>query len=267
MPSPAPTLDPSEGRRLYGQDPDAYQAGRPQYPDRVYEVLVDRCGLSDGSRVVEIGPGTGLVTARLLVAGATVTAVEANAAMAEYLAERLAGPDLDIVQATFEEAPLVEGGFDLAVAATSFHWVDQRAGAQKLRRVLVGGGWAAIWWMLFEDPVEPDEFSVAAEKVVTFSPGTMAGSGRLPFQIDEVARRSYLADAGFVDVQSELIRSTVVMDASQIRALYATMAIILRRPAGEQMALLDAIEELVGEEFGGRVERKFVTGLYTARNP
>ena len=55
-----------EGRRLFGLDPAGYRAGRPDYPGAIYETLVQRCGLGPTARVLEIGPGTGLVTRHLL---------------------------------------------------------------------------------------------------------------------------------------------------------------------------------------------------------
>ena len=84
QPGPAFPPDRGEGRRLYGADPEGYAEGRPGYPERVYDLLAES-GLRRGGRVVEIGPGTGLVTRRLLAAGAQVTAVEASPAMAGYL--------------------------------------------------------------------------------------------------------------------------------------------------------------------------------------
>lgn len=260
-------LNPSEGRNLYGQDPAAYDVGRPEYPERVWEVLETRCNLRAGSRVVEIGPGTGLVTRRLLSMGAEVTGVEPNAAMAAYLQQTVDHNGLGVVIAPFEDAHLAENAFDLAVAATSIHWVDQRVGTEKLRRVVRPGGWVSIWWMLFEDPTRPDEFTKEAAILLGGSASSILEPDRAPFQLDEIARRADLQRAGFVDIDSELIHSEVDMDAARVRALYATMAIILRRPAREQTRVLDALEELVREEYRGRVKRSFVTALYTARNP
>jgi SAM-dependent methyltransferase len=258
-------LDPSEGRRLYGQDPAAYDAGRPEYPERVWKVLAQRCHLAVGSRVVEIGPGSGLVTRRLLSTGVNVTAVEPNASMAAYLQRTLDTNRAKVVNAPFEDAKLPENGFDLAIAATSFHWLDQQTAAAKLRQVVRPDGWIAIWWMLFEDPTGPDDFAEEAASVLGAS-GTVAPD-RPPFQIDEIARRADLRKAGFTDVESELIRSGLDMDAAQVRALYATMAIVLRRPQDEQVKVLDALEALVHRNHGGRVQRTFLTALYTARNP
>ena len=60
----APSLSSlrQEARTIYGSDAQGYDAGRPDYPAEVYEILTSRCGLRAGASVVEIGPGTGLVT-------------------------------------------------------------------------------------------------------------------------------------------------------------------------------------------------------------
>ena len=39
------TLDRSEGRRVFGKDAEGYHRARPGHPDRVYEILEERCGL------------------------------------------------------------------------------------------------------------------------------------------------------------------------------------------------------------------------------
>ena len=99
------TFDRSEGRRVFGLDPASYDAGRPGHPDQVYEVLVDRCGLAAGSRVLEVGPGTGQVTFRLLALGAGVVAVEPDPELAAFVRERAAG-GVELVSSPLEEADL-----------------------------------------------------------------------------------------------------------------------------------------------------------------
>jgi 16S rRNA (adenine1518-N6/adenine1519-N6)-dimethyltransferase len=55
------------------------------------DAIVDAAELSAGDRVVEIGPGLGVLTRRLLAAGASVLAVELDARLAEYLRRELYG--------------------------------------------------------------------------------------------------------------------------------------------------------------------------------
>jgi SAM-dependent methyltransferase len=258
-----------EGRQLFGLDPDLYDEGRPDYPSFVYDELGDRCGMARGSRVLEIGPGTGIVTRHLLAAGAQVVAVEPDPSLAAYLKKTLVSDDLNIVSASFEDAEIEVGIFDLAVAATSFHWVDQEAGLRKLGQVIRPGGWIALWWTLFRDPSRPDPFGAAVEEVLgPATRGAFDEPGRPPFQLDyEHRKRDLVRWAAVEDVTSTLVPWTHLLTAAQARALYASMATVIRRPASEQQELLDEVERLATETFGGRVERRFVTALYLGRRP
>ena len=123
-----------------------------------------------------------------------------------------------------------------------------------------------MWWMLFEDLSAPDEFDRAVRALLGASPSG-AEPGRPPFQLDERARLGELRHAGFVQATSETLRSQQRLDPAQVVALYATMAILLRRPEDQQARLLDTLEGIVANQFGGEVTRTFVTALYTARNP
>ena len=57
------------------------------------DAIVAAAELEAGDNVVEIGPGLGVLTRRLLAAGASVTAVEVDPRLAEYLRRELYGVD------------------------------------------------------------------------------------------------------------------------------------------------------------------------------
>jgi SAM-dependent methyltransferase len=262
-------LQRDEGRRLFGLDPITYRMGRPDYPDAVYETLVRRCGLGPNTRVLEVGPGTGLATQHLLRAGAHVTAIEPDESLASYLHDTAASSELDIVHSTFEEADVARAHFDLAVAATSFHWMDQETALAKLGLALKPRGWAALWWTLFRDPQQTDEFSRAVEQVLgPTSRGAFDEPDRPPFQLDESHRRRDLRRwAGLEDVTSEVTTWDHELTPPQARALYASMATVIRRAPDEQERILSAVERIATETTGGLVRRRFVTALYTGRRP
>ncbi|MBA3895486.1 MAG: class I SAM-dependent methyltransferase [Gemmatimonadales bacterium] len=254
----------AEARRVYGLDPVGYETGRPDYPARVLDVLTQR-GLRPGSSVLEIGPGTGRVTRRLIDAGASVIAVEPDPALADLLRRELPADRLEVMTGTFEDAALPEDRFDLVIAAMAFHWVDQRIGLPRLSRVLRPGGWAAIWWTLFRDPSRPDPFADATTEVLGPPPGPVSG---IPFELDVDAWSDSLAGpAGLIDVGSETIRWTARFDPISLRALYGSMISVRRRPEAYQRVLLDEIEHIATQDFGGEVERPFVTAIYTGRRP
>ena len=57
------------------------------------DAIVEAAELRPGDRVVEVGPGLGVLTRRLLAAGASVLAVELDPRLAEYLRRELHGLD------------------------------------------------------------------------------------------------------------------------------------------------------------------------------
>jgi SAM-dependent methyltransferase len=264
---PPEVLQRDEGRRLFGRDASVYEAGRPQYPEAVYEILEQRCGLTSGCRVLEIGPGTGLVTRRLLEAGASVVAIEPDPGLASHLLTALTDRPVEVVESPLESATVEEGAFDLAVAATSFHWVDQEVGLRTLHDALRPGGSVALWWTLYRDPWATDEFTRAVEGILgPNTRGAFDEPGRPPFQVDVEHRLRDLRSWGpFEHLEATIMETTTVLRAQQARALYRSMATVLRRDPEEQAVILDSIQRLVESTFSGAVERRFVTALYTGR--
>lgn len=75
----------------------------------VLERIVAEAGVQPGERVVEVGPGLGILTAALLAAGAQVTAVELDSRLAEHLRARFAGlDDLRLVEGDFLDLELAD---------------------------------------------------------------------------------------------------------------------------------------------------------------
>lgn len=65
----------------------------------ILDILIDAADIRDGDRVLEVGPGFGVVTAALLARGAYVTAVEKDHRLFEVLQTTLgAEPRLDLIE-------------------------------------------------------------------------------------------------------------------------------------------------------------------------
>lgn len=96
---------------------------------RLRQAVVDALALGPGDRVLELGCGTGQVTARLVSAGATVTAVDALPDMLD--AARRRAPTAHLIQGDAFEVE-VGGDYDAIVLAFVLH----NFGAPDRRRLL-----------------------------------------------------------------------------------------------------------------------------------
>ena len=262
----------SEGRSLFGLDGAGYDSARPPYPDEIYEILQDRCDLTTGTSTLEIGAGSGQATRELVARGSDpVVAIEPDNALAECIPESLgnARGRVQVIVASLEEADLPSNRFDLAAAATSFHWVEPEIGHRKVHDALVPGGAWAMWWNVFGDPERDDAFHDATDHLMAplnRSPSN-AHEGRLPFALDVDRRTAELATAGFTEIEHTAIRWSLFLNSVQVRALYGTFSSVNVLPADDRERLLDAIAEIALTQFSNRVERNLVSGIYTSRKP
>lgn len=76
-----------------------------------------------GDDVLEVGPGPGMTTDLLRPEVAKLTAVELDAGLAAALEERLAGTNVEVVNADATDMPFDDGRFTGAVSFTMLHHV------------------------------------------------------------------------------------------------------------------------------------------------
>ncbi len=261
-----PADERPDARTVFGLDAAAYAAGRPGYPAAVFDLLSERCGLGRGTATFEIGPGTGQATTELLRRGASpLVAVEPDPSLADWLiAQRRADmADLTVVRDAFEDAELPHGAFDIGVAATSFHWLDQPTALRKVGSLLRPGGWWAMWANIHGDALGDDPFHNATRHLLD---GPDAPEPDLPFALETDRRLADLRETGAFDrLDYELLRWTHSLDAAGIAALYRTFSPMIRRPAAERDELIRNLVRVVEDEFGGVVHRSMLTPIYVAR--
>ncbi|MEV4158764.1 class I SAM-dependent methyltransferase [Nonomuraea dietziae] len=147
--------------RVFDRVADAYDAGRPGYPDELFRALSEVSGVPlAGATVVDVGAGTGISSRALRARGARVVAVDLGREMLARLVARArpartaqppeearAGSDgLAAVQGDGNALPIRDGGADLVTYAQSWHWLDPVASVAEARRALREGGAIAAWW-------------------------------------------------------------------------------------------------------------------------
>lgn len=134
--------DREQLRETFGSVAELYDRARPTYPAVVFDDLVELAALEPGSRVLEIGPGTGKATAELVDRGYAVTGVELSADLAEVARRNV--PEAEIAVANFESWEPREADFDAVVAFAAFHWIAPHLQYAKPARLLRPGGALAV---------------------------------------------------------------------------------------------------------------------------
>ena len=123
---------------------EAYDRGRPSYPQEAVDLIVAELGIHAGSTVVDLAAGTGKFTALLVQAGAKVVAVEPVAEMRTTLARTV--PGVEVCDGTAEDVPRPDGFARAVTAAQAFHWFDADKALTEIARVLEPGGGLAFLW-------------------------------------------------------------------------------------------------------------------------
>ena len=271
---PSNEFEDKQRRSLFGSSAVAYSDGRPGYPGEVFEYLSSSCGLGRGCRVLEIGPGTGQATGPLLDAGADVVAVEVGVDLSQLLESTYEDRQLELIVGEFESVELPSDPFDLVVAATSFHWVPPGAGLARVASMLRPGGFVALWWSHFGDSDREDPFREAvqplllrhAPQLAEGSERGGAGVGAHPYALDfETRTHEFDASGAFGPLEQFVIPWTATLTSVELRQFFNSFSNWMSLEDVVRNRLLDDIEEMVADDFGGVVQRPYLTAIYSAQ--
>jgi len=143
-----PIADKATRAASFGQVADIYQRGRPGYPPAAIAWTLGPEPLD----VLDLGAGTGKLTAALLAAGHRVTALEPLPEMRAILTETL--PAATAIDGRAEDLPFADDSFDAVVAGAAFHWFDREPTLDEIARVLRPPGVLALFGNRFDTSVD-----------------------------------------------------------------------------------------------------------------
>jgi SAM-dependent methyltransferase len=129
-----------------------YAEHRPDYPVDAVRWCVAPAGRDVGAlRALDLGAGTGILTALLAELGADVTAVEPDPSMLGELRRQL--PSARALPGSAEQIPLPDASVDAVLCGQAMHWFDLSRALPEIARVLVPGGVLGALWNSDDDRV------------------------------------------------------------------------------------------------------------------
>ncbi len=272
-----------DDRRRYAVSFDGvareYARERPSYPDALVDAAC--AGLAAGDRVLEIGCGTGKLTAALLARGLAVHAIDPAPNMVALAREHAPGAEFEV--ARFEDAVL--GAYAAVFSASAFHWLDPRRSWRKAAAALKPGGPLALLQYISVR----EEATAAGEEMLTAAlheiAPEIAAEFSAPRALDELRRGvderrenvseawSYLghyplavpeAAALFGDVRFVAVPVARRRTASELNALLRTTSVHARL-GPERSAALEAANRRIVDSLGGTLRSTELFVLLTAK--
>jgi ubiquinone/menaquinone biosynthesis C-methylase UbiE len=187
-------------------------------------VLLDRAGIADGDRLLDIACGTGIVAriARERLAD-RIRTVGVDSSPVMLAVARVVAPDVEWREGSAESLPIAsDERFDVVTCHQGLQFFGDRAAAvREMHRALASDGRLAVatWRPLEELPLFHALHAVAEGRLGTFADRRHAfGEGQ--------AITSLVAGAGFRDVTVETVSVTVRLPDAQRFVFLNAMALV-----------------------------------------
>jgi SAM-dependent methyltransferase len=134
-----------QGRLWGARARDWAEIGEPASRD-LYPPVLDAASVGPGTRLLDIGCGTGVAAEEASRRGARVSGIDASAPSIELARERV--PSGDFVAGEMEALPHADGSFDVVTSFNAFQYAADPVNAlREARRVARPGGTvAAVTW-------------------------------------------------------------------------------------------------------------------------
>jgi SAM-dependent methyltransferase len=275
----------TDGGDVFDGVVDSYDTYRPGFPAEVFTHISGITGLGPGSRVVEVGPGTGLATARLVDLGVDVLGVEPGPALAAATSERFAGTDrVRVVNARFEDWSPPGERFDAVVATNAWHWLDPSGRWTKAHGLLRPHGWLVLVnHIVVRQPGQPEVFELTADLHERHAsdhpawglpptPGEfIAAAEAAASSITELERvhgrtdDTSSSDGLFERPILRWCRQTQHFDARGFVGLLRTYSLYGSLPDHVREPLLAGIEDRIRTRMGDRARRDYLVAVRLAR--
>lgn len=220
----------------FSRGADAYERGRPGYPRGAVAWLCEALGVAAGSRVLDIGAGTGKLAGLVReLSGADVIAVEPVAEMREIAAAH----GLPVLDGTAEALGVASASVDAIVCGEAFHWFDGLRTLAELARVLRPGSGVGLLWNVHAWDRDSGWVQAVERLLAPHSDGRAAsryssGAWRAAFERDD----------RWAPLERRVFAHVLTLDASALVDHVGSVAFVAALPEPERAQLLAEVRHI-----------------------
>jgi SAM-dependent methyltransferase len=238
---------------------EAYARGRPRFGAEVVEAIARSAG---GTRILDVGAGTGRLAAPMLHAGYDVVGVEPLAAMRAILARSIGASRA--LEGHAEALPLPDGSVDGAVCCDAWHWFDGPRAADELARVVRPGGGVVVVVLQSHWHEEP-----------AAAPGWLRETGAVLDPLWKAADHPYLTGSrrpdgleghrAFGPLEVSSVGFVHDTDRERMLAHYASISYIASLPPARRAATMAELDAIMLRHGVDAVAMPYVAELWITR--
>lgn len=164
---------------------------------KLFTAIFDETGVSKGTKVLDIGCGSGLACALAAGRGAEVSGLDASPGLLEIARERV--PEGDFRVGDMQSLPWDDDTFDVVTFFNSIFFADQEAALREAGRVSRAGAQVAVVVWTSPDQVEATAYLAALGPLLPPLPTEINPFAR-PEELEEIARRAGVKPRRVFDV-------------------------------------------------------------------
>jgi SAM-dependent methyltransferase len=253
-------------RQSFDSAANLYHGARPGYPEALFDDLASLAGLHPGARVLEVGAGTGIATLPLAQRGYRVTALEPGPHLAIEARRNLeAYPQVEVAESTIEAWNGDGGSFDLALAATSWHWVEQPRGYERLSELLAPNGVFAMFEHIHVGTPADRNFFIDVQPVyIEHAPGMWLNEPMPDAATYPDSSAALLESGVFSHVDVRRYRWDETYSAERYVRILRTFSGHITLPEDQREALFAGVQRRIEERYGGSITKGYLVILHVA---